>query len=82
MTDNYSYFDRDELLNKGISNEMVETLAALVERNPDDYVVLSYAGNPNGNISSNFSHLCVDTTNDFMYYSFTVGSDTWTKIVV
>ena len=49
----------------------------------DEYQTLSYAGNPENNVTANKSHLCVDTTNDFLYYNFTVGATTgWTKIVV
>ena len=82
MSQNYWYFNRDTLLQLGIESEMVEAIASAVERNPVDYVAQNYAGDPNGNVEANFSHLCIDTTNDFLYYNLTVGGTTWTKVVV
>ena len=47
------------------------------------YLPQQYAGNPNGNVVSNISRLCVDTTNNFMYYNLNSGVSTgWTKIIV
>jgi hypothetical protein len=82
MSENYWAFDRQSLLDLGVPNQMVESIASAVERNPVDYVTLNYAGDPNGNIAANFSLLCIDTTNDFLYYNLTVGGTTWTKVVV
>lgn len=82
--ENYWALDRDELRKVGLSSATVEQIASAVERDMElDYVTLSYAGNPENNVKANYSHLCVDTTNDYLYYNFTVGADTgWTKIVV
>ena len=84
MSENYWAFDRQALLNAGIPNQMVEAIASAVERNPVDYVTLNNAGDPSGSVPANFSLLCIDTTNDFLYYetNLTVGGTDWTKVVV
>ena len=82
MSENYWQFNRQALLDAGLDLQTVEAIGSAVERNMDDYVTLSYAGDPNNNINSNFSLLCIDSTNDFLYYNLTVGDDTWTKVVV
>ena len=82
MTINYWQFNRQTLLDAGIDLQSVEAIGSAVERDMNDYVTLSYAGDPNGNIAANFSFLCIDTTNDFLYYNLTVGGTTWTKVVV
>ena len=76
------FFDENESQELGMSLAMTSALGAVVSRNMDDYVTLSYAGDPNGNIAANFSFLCIDSTNDFLYYNLTVGGTTWTKVVV
>jgi hypothetical protein len=76
------FFDENEAQELGMSLAMTSALGAVVSRNMDDYVTLSYAGDPNGNIAANFSFLCIDSTNDFLYYNLTVGGTTWTKVVV
>jgi hypothetical protein len=76
------FFDETEAQELGMSLAMTSALGAVVSRNMDDYVTLSYAGDPNGNIAANFSFLCIDSTNDFLYYNLTVGGTTWTKVVV
>jgi hypothetical protein len=76
------FFDENEAQKLGMSLSMASAIGAVVSRNMDDYVTLSYAGDPNGNIAANFSFLCIDTTNDFLYYNLTVGGTTWTKVVV
>jgi len=79
-----SFFNRQALLDAGLDLQTVEAIGSAVERDMNDYVALNYAGDPNGNIAANFSRLCIDTTNDFMYYSLGVAtaSTVWTKIVV
>ncbi len=44
-----------------------------------------FAGDPNTNLSGNLGQLCIDTSNNFLYYCSTAGnaaSAVWTKIVV
>lgn len=83
MTDNRWFFDRDDLLKKGVSLATIEAIASAVERNPDEYIPQQYAGSPESNVTANFNGLCVDTTNDYLYYNFTPGATTgWTKITV
>lgn len=63
-------------------NEL-KTFLTFFRESLSDYVTQSYAGNPENNVEANKSGLCVDTTNDFLYYNFTEGASTgWTKIVV
>lgn len=80
MTARYT-FEREELLQLGLSNALVEQIASAVERNMDDYVTLSFAGNPNSNVKSNFSKLCVDTSGNQIYFNPDVGVTTgWVAV--
>ena len=74
-------------LSKNLQNEadirdLFNYLTFLQDSLPD-YIPKTYAGSPENNVTANKSGLCVDTTNDFLYYNFTEGAITgWTKIVV
>jgi hypothetical protein len=75
------FFDESELLKLGMSNAMVTAIKNAVTINMDDYACLNYAGNPNNNVTSNYSRLCVDTTGGQMYFNPDVNVDTgWVAV--
>jgi len=56
--------------------DWIETVQSIQQ-----YETLTFAGNPENNVVSNFSRLCIDTTGPTLYMNVTVGVDTgWTAV--
>jgi hypothetical protein len=61
-----------------------ETLQQVLDLNLD-YIILTNAGDPNGLVAGDLNQICIDTTNNVIYYCSTSGSAAlavWTLIGV
>jgi hypothetical protein len=73
------FLDQNELLNLGLSLATVQVLNELTKLS--NYTVQNYAGNPENNVTSNESRLCVNTTANQLYFNPDIGAITgWVAV--